>query len=96
MCVGKDEVGSSPVQTRRGQDQGFRRRSGKTEGHRAEVRKETAEQSTAHAITVVAERMIRRGMDGDGIAEVTGYDRNRIDAIARRMNRTVNWARAQV
>ena len=63
------------------------------------MRKETAEQvrreSTEDAFTTVAERLIQRGMDGDGIADVTGYDRNRIDSIAHRLNRTVNWATAQ-
>ena len=38
-----------------------------------------------------AERMIRKGLDGPCIADVTGYDRSRIDGIARRLNRTVEW-----
>ena len=42
-------------------------------------------------IAQVAERMINMGMDGSGIASVTGYDRSRIDNIARRLNRTVSW-----
>lgn len=47
--------------------------------------------ATAAAFTTVAERMIQRGMDGPGIAAVTGYDRSRIDSIARRLNRSVSW-----
>ena len=39
-----------------------------------------------------AERMIRKGLDGPCIADVTGYDRSRIDGIARRLNRTVEWS----
>ena len=42
-------------------------------------------------IAQVAERMINIGMDGSGIASVTGYDRSRIDNIASRLNRTVSW-----
>ena len=51
------------------------------------VRKE----STADAFTMVVERLIRVGTDGSTIATATGYDRNRIDSIAHRLNRTVNW-----
>ena len=39
-----------------------------------------------------AERMIRKGLDGPCIADVTGYDRSRIDGIARRLNRKVEWS----
>ena len=50
--------------------------------------------ATAAATESFAERMIQRGMDGLCIADVTGYDRVRIDSIARRLNRTVNWNNA--
>ena len=48
-------------------------------------------ESTDDAFATVAERMIKRGMDGAGIAEVTGYNRDHIDSIASRINRTVRW-----
>ena len=40
----------------------------------------------------VAEKMIGRGMDGALITSLTGYDRRRIDTIARRLNRHVQWS----
>ena len=39
----------------------------------------------------VAERLISIGSDGTTIAAATGYDRNHINTIATRMNRTVTW-----
>ena len=41
--------------------------------------------------TTMAERLIKRGMDGPGISDVTGYDHSQIDAIAQRLNCTVAW-----
>ena len=37
------------------------------------------------------ERMIKMGMDGPCIADITGYDRSSIDSIAKRLGRTVSW-----
>ena len=39
----------------------------------------------------VAKKMIARGMDGTLITNITGYDRRRIDALALRLNRRVQW-----
>ena len=55
------------------------------------VRKETS----ADTFNTVAERLIRIGTDGSTIATATGYDRNHIDSIARRLNRTVRWDEAR-
>ena len=49
------------------------------------------QEGAASAYTAVAERLIRRGMDGAGISEVTGYNRSQIDSIARGMKMTVAW-----
>ena len=51
--------------------------------------------AAAAATTNITERLIKRGMDGPGIADVTGYDRSHIDSIAQRLNRTVNWNEAR-
>ena len=41
--------------------------------------------------TTMAERMIKNGIDGPIISNITDYDRNQIDAIAQRLNCTVAW-----
>ena len=46
------------------------------------------------ALNSVAERLIRLETDGATIAAATGYDREKIDAIARRIERTVLWKEA--
>ena len=52
--------------------------------------------ATTEAVTAAfAERLIQKDMDGYDIADVTGYDRGRIDSIARRLNRTVRWNEAK-
>ena len=45
----------------------------------------------AEAYDSFAQKMIARGMDGFLISDMTGYDRRRIDTIARRLNRHVQW-----
>ena len=49
------------------------------------------QEGAADMLNAVTQRLIRRGMDGSGIAEVTGYDRGQIDSIARGMKMTVAW-----
>ena len=49
----------------------------------------------ADAFNIMAERLISLGTDGAIIATVTGYDRNHIDSIARRLNCTVSWSEAR-
>ena len=44
----------------------------------------------------VAERLINNGSDGQTISIATGYDRNQINTIAQRLNRTVNWGETRV
>ena len=50
-----------------------------------------AAEETANTLKNVAVRLIQTGADGTTIATATGYDRSRIDSIAKRMNRTVRW-----
>ena len=52
------------------------------------------QEGAADMLNAVTQRLIRRGMDGSGIAEVTGYDRGQIDSIARGMKMTVAWNEA--
>ena len=47
--------------------------------------------SKREAYDDVAKKMIARGMDGTLITNITGYDRRRIDALALRLNRRVQW-----
>ena len=59
---------------------------GKQEGMQEGIR-----EGAADAFNTVAERLINNGSDGYTIATATGYDRNRIDLIAARLNRKVSW-----
>ena len=52
--------------------------------------------AAANAFTTFTERMIREGISGPVIARMTGYDRSRIDSIAQRLNRDVQWNEAGV
>ena len=66
------------------------------EAKAAEAAAKTAtETATEASFTTVAERMISNGAFGSDISCYTGYDRSRIDSIARRLNRTVNWSEAR-
>ena len=52
---------------------------------------EVRNNSKREAYDDVAKKMIARGMDGALITNMTGYDRRRIDALALRLNRRVQW-----
>ena len=56
---------------------------------KGEVRGEA--RGEANAYQTVAERLIRGGSDGSMIAIATGYDRKRIDSIARELKIPVTW-----
>ena len=56
-----------------------------------EGKQEGMQEGAADAFNTVAERLINNGSDGYTIATATGYDRNRIDLIAARLNRKVSW-----
>ena len=45
----------------------------------------------ASAYHTVAERLIRNGTDGNLISVATGYDRNRINSIAKELKMPVTW-----
>ena len=69
-------------------------RDGKAEGiAEGEVNGEA--RGKASAYNDMAERLIRKGMHGSDIVDVTGYNRKEIDSIARRLNRTVTWSEAR-
>ena len=61
----------------------------------AEAKAAAAEAKAATAFTTVAERLIKSGIYGPVIADATGYDRNHIDTIARRLNRVVTWSESR-
>ena len=48
----------------------------------------------ADAYNTVAERLIRSGTSGSIISTATGYDRSRIDSIAKSMKMSVFWNEA--
>ena len=56
-----------------------------------EVRNTSWNDGKREAYDDVATKMITRGMDGTLITDITGYDRRRIDALALRLNRRVQW-----
>ena len=56
--------------------------------------KETEKSTMDYAYTTMAERMIADGMSGDKISLFTALDREKIDSIARRLNRSVRWDEA--
>ena len=43
------------------------------------------------AFHTVVESLICDGTEGEVISRATGYDRGRIDSIAKELNRTVEW-----
>ena len=61
-----------------------------------EAEKAGVEKGIEQGIEQVIERLIGTGMDGSVISTATGYDRNRINRIARRLNRTVTWNEARL
>ena len=70
------------------------KKAGIREGRQAglrEGRQVGLQEGEANTFYTVAERLIQNGSDGRTIAAATGYDRSRIDAIARQLNRTVAW-----
>ena len=62
---------------------------------KAEGKAEGEANGEARAYNNIAERLIRKGMHGSDIVDVTGYNRKEIDSIARRLNRTVTWSEAR-
>ena len=52
--------------------------------------------NTEAVFKTMAERLIRNDIDGQTISVVTGYDRSRIDSIARGLNHAVAWNDARV
>ena len=63
---------------------------------REEAAREAARKERESNFTAVAERLIKKGMRGLDIIDITGYDRNQVNAIAQRLNRTVAWEDARV
>ena len=63
----------------------------------AKENRESGEASgAANAYHTVAERLIRNGTDGNLISVATGYDRNRINSIAKELKIPVTWNEARV
>ena len=58
---------------------------------RQEGRQEGIQEGQMNAFTAVAERLIDNGTDGPTISIATGFDRLRIDDIAKKLQRTVSW-----
>ena len=60
-----------------------------------EIMKDDLVKERQDALNTVAERMINAGKTGDEISLFTSLDRQDIDGIAHRLNRTVSWNEAR-